>query len=85
VDHPGGADGGPDAGVAAYRQPQDPGAGRLRCRRLAWLLGLVALYAVAGGIGGVIAPGFQFSSPALLLIPHGLQANVQIQVSMHPA
>ena len=53
-------------------------------RRLAWLLGLVALYAVAGGIGGVVAPHFQFRSPMLLLIPHSLQTNVQIQASMHP-
>ncbi len=53
-------------------------------RKLAWLLGLVALYAIGGGIGGVVAPHFQFSSPTLLLIPHSLQANVQIQASMHP-
>ncbi len=53
-------------------------------RKLAWLLGLVALYAIGGGIGGVLAPNFQFSSPTLLLIPHSLQTNVQIQASMHP-
>ena len=53
-------------------------------RKLAWLLGLVALYAIGGGIGGVVAPHFQFSSPTLLLIPHDLQTNVQIQASMHP-
>jgi O-Antigen ligase len=53
-------------------------------RKLAWLLGLVALYAIGGGVGGVIAPGFQFSSPTLLIIPHSLQTNVQIQASMHP-
>ncbi len=53
-------------------------------RRLAWLLGLVAMYAIGGGVGGILAPGFQFSSPTLLFIPHSLQANVQIQASMHP-
>jgi hypothetical protein len=53
-------------------------------RRLAWLLGLVALYAIGGGVAGVIAPNFEFNSPTLLLIPHSLQANVQIQASMHP-
>lgn len=53
-------------------------------RRLAWLLGLVALYAIGGGVGGIIAPNFQFSSPTLLFIPHSLQTNVQIQASMHP-
>jgi hypothetical protein len=54
-------------------------------RRLAWLLGLVALYAIGGGVAGVLAPNFEFNSPTLLLIPHSLQANVQIQASMHPA
>jgi len=53
-------------------------------RKLAWLLGLVAIYAIGGGVAGVLAPSFQFSSPTLLLIPHSLQANVQIQASMHP-
>jgi len=53
-------------------------------RRLAWLLGLVAMYAIGGGVGGILAPSFQFSSPTLLLIPHSLQTNVQIQAAMHP-
>ncbi|MBO0773671.1 MAG: O-antigen ligase family protein [Actinobacteria bacterium] len=54
-------------------------------RRLAWLLGLLAVYATAGGLAALFAPRFGFSSPALLLMPHSLQANVQVQASMHPA
>src|SRR6266487_624154 len=53
-------------------------------RRLAWLLGLLAVYTAAGGLGGVLAPSFQFSSPALSLLPHSVQANSFIQASMHP-
>lgn len=54
-------------------------------RALAWMLGLVGVYAVAGGIAGMILPNLQFSSPFLLLLPHSVQANPFIQASMHPA
>jgi len=53
-------------------------------RRLAWLLGLVAIYTTVGGIGGMLDPGFQFRSPAMLLLPQSLQSNSFIQASMHP-
>jgi len=53
-------------------------------RRLAWLLGLLAVYTAAGGMAGVLDPSFQFNSPALRLLPHSVQANSFIQASMHP-
>ena len=53
-------------------------------RQLAWLLGLLAIYATAGGVLGMLDPGLQFSSPALALMPNSLQSNVQIQAMMHP-
>jgi hypothetical protein len=53
-------------------------------RRLAWLLGLVAIYAVVGGFGGVILPNFQFTSPLALVLPQSLQANTLIGSALHP-
>ena len=54
-------------------------------RAIAWMLGLVCLYTVGGGLAGMLAPHFQFSSPFLLLLPNSVQANSFIQASMHPA
>jgi hypothetical protein len=54
--------------------------------RLAWLLGLVALYTAAGGLGGVVLPHLHFTSPLAALIPHRLQANnLVLQAELHPA
>ncbi len=53
-------------------------------RRLAWMLGVVAICTVAGGVAGMVMPHFQFSSPFLLVLPHSVQANTFIQASMHP-
>jgi len=53
-------------------------------RRFAWMLGLVAIVTVAGGLAGMVAPHFQFRSPALYLLPQSVQANPFIQASMHP-
>jgi hypothetical protein len=53
-------------------------------RRLAWMLGMVAIYATIGGVGGMVAPHFQFPSPVLFLLPKGLQTNSLVQASMHP-
>ena len=53
-------------------------------RRLAWLFGLIAVYATAGGLAAMVAPHLQFSSPALYLLPKSVQANTFIQASMHP-
>jgi O-Antigen ligase len=54
-------------------------------RALAWMLGLVGVFAVVGGIAGMLLPHFQFSSPFLLILPHSVQANPFIQASAHPA
>lgn len=54
-------------------------------RKLASLLGLLAIYAVVLGVAGIILPTLQFNSPLLLVIPHSLQSNTLIQAQMHPA
>jgi hypothetical protein len=54
-------------------------------RALAWMLGLVGVAAVAGGVAGMLLPHFEFSSPFLLLLPHSVQANPFVQASAHPA
>ena len=53
-------------------------------RRLAWLLGLVGIYATLGGLAGVVAPSFQFKSPMAYLLPHGLQQNSLVQAALYP-
>ena len=54
-------------------------------RRLAWLLGLVGIYATIGGVGGILFPTFQFTSPLALVMPKGFQANTLVQSMLHPA
>jgi polysaccharide biosynthesis protein PslJ len=54
-------------------------------RRLAWLLGLVGIYATIGGLGGVIAPHFQFTSPLAYVLPHSLQNNSLVQAAIYPS
>ena len=54
-------------------------------RRLAWLLGLVGIYTVVGGVLGVLDPHFQFTSPLAYLLPHSLQNNNGLLAMMlHP-
>src|SRR5215469_9914011 len=53
-------------------------------RRLAWMLGLVGVYAVAGGVAGILMPHLQFGSPLLHLLPKSLRVNPYIQASMEP-
>jgi hypothetical protein len=54
-------------------------------RRLAWLLGLVAIYATVGGVGGVLLPHLKFTSPLALLVPQRLlQNNLLLQAMLHP-
>ena len=45
-------------------------------RRLAWLLGLVGIYAIVGGLAGVVAPNFGFTSPIASLLPANLQSGL---------
>jgi hypothetical protein len=54
-------------------------------RRLAALLGLLVVYATALGVAAMAMPGFGFTSPAELLLPHSIRSNTFIQASMHPA
>jgi hypothetical protein len=53
-------------------------------RRLAWLLGLVGIYATIGGLGGVLAPHFEFTSPLAYVLPHSVQDNTLVQASLYP-
>ncbi len=55
-------------------------------QRLAWLLGLVGLYTIVGGLGGVFFARFHFSSPLAAIVPNRLQANnLVLQEQLHPA
>jgi O-antigen/teichoic acid export membrane protein len=54
-------------------------------RRLAWMLGLVAIYATVGGLGGVVAPHVSFTSPLAAVIPKHLQQNNLLQQVLHPS
>jgi hypothetical protein len=54
-------------------------------RRLAWLLGLVGIYTAAGGVLGVLAPHFQFTSPLAYVLPQSLQkGNGLLAMMLHP-
>jgi O-antigen/teichoic acid export membrane protein len=53
-------------------------------RRLAWLLGLVGIYAVVGGLAGVVDPSLQFTSPLAYILPHSATHNTLIQSWLHP-
>ncbi len=54
--------------------------------RLAWLLGLVALYTIAGGLLGALFSHLHFTSPLAAIVPNRLQAGNQIlQAQLHPA
>jgi len=54
-------------------------------RRLAWLLGLLAIYVVVGGVGGVLDPHFQFTAPLALVVPHSVEHAMLNQGMLHPA
>ena len=55
-------------------------------KRLAWLLGLVGLYAAFGGLAGVLFPRMRFTSPLAALVPGRLQnGNQVLQAELHPA
>ena len=54
--------------------------------RLAWLLGLVGLYTIAGGLVGVFFSHLHFTSPLAAIVPNRLQAGNQVlQAQLHPA
>src|SRR5206468_1820461 len=54
-------------------------------RRLVRLLGWLFVVTVAGGLLGMVAGRFQFSSPVELLLPHHLRDNAFVQSLVHPA
>jgi hypothetical protein len=55
-------------------------------RRLAYLLGLVGLYTVIGGVVGMILPTIQLTSPVALLVPTSIQTNnAEIALMLHPS
>jgi polysaccharide biosynthesis protein PslJ len=54
-------------------------------RRLAGLIGVLALYATVLGVAAMALPEFSFTSPAELVLPAGIRSNTFIQASMHPA
>jgi hypothetical protein len=52
--------------------------------KFAWMLGLVGLYTIAGGLAGMVMPHLHFNSPLLHLLPHSVRLNSYIQASMQP-
>jgi hypothetical protein len=55
-------------------------------QRLAWLLGLVAVYTSVGGLAGIVAPNFSFTSPLAAIVPGRLSSNnLVLQAQLHPA
>ena len=54
-------------------------------RRLAWLLGIVGVYTVAGGILGTVLPRVQFKSPLAYLVPGSFQAAHGNLASLYPS
>ncbi len=58
--------------------------GELARRRLAWLLGLVGIYTTVGGVGGVLAPHFKFTSALAYVLPRSMQGNNLLQAALYP-
>jgi hypothetical protein len=53
-------------------------------RRLVRLLGLLFVVTVAGGLLGLVAGNFQFTSPVEWLLPHGIRHKGFVQSLVHP-
>jgi hypothetical protein len=53
-------------------------------KRLVRLLGWLFVVTVLGGLLGVVAGSFQFTSPVELLLPHHLRSNSFIESMVHP-
>jgi polysaccharide biosynthesis protein PslJ len=54
-------------------------------RRIVGCLAAFFIVTVAGGLLGLVAPRFNFTSPFEWLLPHGLAENGYVQVLVHPA
>jgi hypothetical protein len=54
-------------------------------KRLAWMMGLVGIYATIGGLCGILDPRFQFTAPLAALVPGSIQNNNgELQIVLHP-
>jgi hypothetical protein len=53
-------------------------------RRLAQMLGLVAVYTTIGGVAAMLRPHLAFTSPLEIVLPHRLQSNPFIHAVTHP-
>jgi hypothetical protein len=53
-------------------------------RRLVRLLGWLFVVTVAGGLLGMVAGHFEFTSPVEMLLPHGLRTKGFVQSLVHP-
>lgn len=49
------------------------------------LLGLLFLFAIAGGLASLVWPYFQFTSPFEMLLPGSVRGNQYVQSLVHPA
>jgi hypothetical protein len=55
-------------------------------RQLGYLLGLLAIYTIIGGLAGTFLPTRSFTSPFALIVPNSLQqSNSEIQLMLHPS
>ena len=54
-------------------------------RAFSWMLGVVGVITVFGGVAGMLLPHLQFSSPLFVLLPKSFQANAFVQAAAHPA
>jgi hypothetical protein len=61
------------------------GESELPTRWVYQLLGFMFVVATFGGLAGVIAPQFEFSSLVELMLPRGLRGNALVQSIVHPA
>jgi O-antigen ligase len=53
-------------------------------KRLVRLLGVFFIWTVAGGVFGMLAPHFQFTSPFELILPDKYRYNLYVQHLVHP-
>lgn len=54
-------------------------------RRLVRMLAILFLITLAGGLLGVLAPNFQFTSPVELLLPTSVRSNLYVAALVHPS
>lgn len=54
-------------------------------RRIVGCLTILFAVTVAGGLLGLLAPSFNFTSPLEMVLPHGLRSNAYVRVLVHPA